>query len=629
MRRSGPKPHLYMDAPSLLDTRQMRGRESQRDGTRSPVASILFPLTAIAFAAAIFIIDTFTPLGIAVAALYVVVVLMAGRFLERRGVLLVASACITLTVLAYVIQHGSTYGPSLVRCVVSLVAIAITTFLALKSHAATQTLREQADLLETTHDAIIVRDVNDVITFWNSGAERLYDWPREEAIGRVSHELLGTVFPASREDLQSTLLHADRLEVELTHTKRDGTKVVVASRWSVQRDRAGRLTGTLETNNDITQRKQAEDALRRSEAYLAEAQILSRTGSFAWDVATGKIAWSDEAYRIFEHDRGNEPTIEFVLARTHPEDRASLRQFLEALSPEQKAWSVEHRLQLPSGTIKHLQVVAHATSDAPGRFEYVGALMDVSDTKRAEEALHQAQTELAHVTRVTTLGELTASIAHEVNQPLAAIVTNGEACLRWLAVTPPDIAEARGAIGRIIRDGNRASEVIRRLRDLTRKTESQMAPLDVDDVISDVVALVQRELLTNRVGLRLDLATSTSPIFGDRVQLQQVIINLVMNGIEAMASVTERPRELCIRSRPHDADEILVAVQDCGVGIDPEQMDRIFNPFFTTKRDGMGMGLSICRSIIEAHGGELWVLPNERSGATFQFTVPMHKEEAS
>jgi C4-dicarboxylate-specific signal transduction histidine kinase len=252
--------------------------------------------------------------------------------------------------------------------------------------------------------------------------------------------------------------------------------------------------------------------------------------------------------------------------------------------------------------------------------------MDVTESKHAQEALQQAQAELAHVTRVTTLGELTASIAHEVNQPLAAIVTSGEACLRWLAVTPPDIAEARGAIERIIRDGNRASEVIRRLRDLMRKTEPQMAPLDINDVISDVVALVQRELLTNGVGLRLDLAALPFPIFGDRVQLQQVIINLVMNGIEAMSPVTERPRELWIRSYPHDENQILVAVQDSGVGINPEQIDRMFNPFFTTKQDGMSMGLSICRSIIEAHGGELWALANVRSGATFQFTVPIHQE---
>lgn len=590
---------------------------------------VVLPATAIAFAAAIFIVDTFTPLGIAVAALYVVVVLMAGRFLARRGVLIVAFTCMALTVLAYLIQHGTTYGPSLIRCIVSLVAIVITTFLALKSQAAAAMLREQANLLETTHDAIIVRDLNDVITYWNRGAERLYEWSSGEAIGRVLHELLHTEFPAALSDLKSALANADRLEVELVHTKKDGSKVVVASRWSVRRDGTGRPIGTLETDNDITKRKEAEDALRRSEAYLAEAQILSQTGSFAWDVTTGKVAWSDEAYRIFEYDRRKDPSIEVVLERTHPEDRASLSQFLGALSPEQKAWSVEHRLLLPSGAVKHIHVVAHATSDAADRFEYVGALMDVTEAKHAQEALQQTQAELAHVTRVTTLGELTASIAHEVNQPLAAIVTNGDASLRWLDASPPNVAEARAAIERMIRDGNRASEVVRRLRDLTRKTAPQMAPLDINDVISDVVTLVQRELIANRVHLQLDLASSPALIVGDKVQLQQVLINLVMNGIEAMAAVPADSRELGIRSRTDGANQVLVAVRDSGIGIRPEQMDRLFDAFFTTKQDGMGMGLSICRSIIEAHGGTLCALPNEGAGATLQLTLPVRQEASS
>jgi len=605
-----------------FEWRQIPPRRQQGDNRSSWIA--LLPVTAIAFAAAIFVVDTFTPLGIAVAALYAVVVLMAGRFLERRGVLVVAFACMALTVLAYLIQHGTTYGPSLVRCIVSLIAIAITTFLALKSQAAAAMLREQANLLETTHDAIIVRDLNEVITFWNRGAERLYEWSSEEAIGKVSHELLRTEFPAALDDLKSALANADRLEVELVHTRRDGSKVVVASRWSVRRDGAGRPIGTLETNNDITKRKEAEDALRRSEAYLAEAQMLSQTGSFAWDVATGKVAWSDETYRIFEYNPTREPSIEVVLERTHPEDRAQLSQFLGALSPEQKAWSVEHRLLLPSGAVKHIRVVAHA-SDGADRFEYVGAVMDVTENKRAQEALQQAQAELAHVTRVTTLGELTASIAHEVNQPLAAIVTNGDASLRWLDADPPNLAEARAAIERMIRDGNRASEVIRRLRDMTRKTGPQMAPIDINDVIGDVVAFVQRELMTNRVRLHLDLAASPALIVGDKVQLQQVIINLVMNGIEAMAPVPVGARELTIRSRADGSEQVLVAVQDSGIGIPPEQRDRLFDAFFTTKRDGMGMGLSICRSIVEAHGGTLCALPNEGAGATFQFTLPIRQ----
>jgi PAS domain S-box-containing protein len=596
---------------------------------REFAASLAFPVIAIAFAIAIFIVDTFTPLGIAVAVLYSVIVLMAGRFVERRGLVLISSACIAITALSFVLQHGISYGPSLVRCLVSILAIAITTFLALKSQASAMTLREQASLLDLTHDSVFVRDMTDVITYWNRGAEQLYGWPRDEAIGKVSHELLRTVFPAALEELQATLLHADRLEVELIHTKRDGTEVVVASRWSVQRDAAGRPIATLETNNDVTERRHAEDALRRSEAYLADAQRLSQTGSFGWDVPSGKIQWSDEAYRIFEHDPAVEPTLDLVLQRTHPDDRAALRPVLERVARERQNWELEHRIMMADGSVKHIHVVAHATSDSPNRLEYVGALMDITEAKLAQDALQRAQAELAHVTRVTTLGELTASIAHEVNQPLAAVVTNGEACLRWLSNTPPDLAEARGAVARMIRDGNRASEVIRRLRALTRKTDPQKAPVDINDVISDVIALVQHEVLSHRVRLRLDLDAAPTPVFGDRVQLQQVIINLMMNGIEAMVDVTGRPRELLIRSRRHEADLVLVAVQDSGIGIDPDHLDHLFNAFFTTKQDGMGMGLSICRSIVEAHGGEMWVSPNDGPGATFHFTIQTHEKAAT
>ena len=279
---------------------------------------------------------------------------------------------------------------------------------------------------------------------------------------------------------------------------------------------------------------------------------------------------------------------------------------------------------MPDGTVKHIYVRGSCRQAMPpDRLEYVGALMDVTDTKRAQEALHQAQSELAHVTRVTTLGELTASIAHEVNQPLAAIVTSGEATSDgWPGIHPTSPRRAR-RLGRIIRDANRASEVVKRLRALAKKTDPQMAPLDINDVINDVVALVQREVMSHRVWLRLDLGADLPPAFGDRVQLQQVVINLVMNGIEAMAPVTDRPRELLISSRPHANERMLVAVRDSGIGIDAETQDRLFTAFFTTKRDGMGMGLSICRSIIETHGGELWATTNDGPGATFQFTVPI------
>jgi C4-dicarboxylate-specific signal transduction histidine kinase len=237
--------------------------------------------------------------------------------------------------------------------------------------------------------------------------------------------------------------------------------------------------------------------------------------------------------------------------------------------------------------------------------------------------------ELARATRVTTLGELTASIAHEVNQPLAAVVNAAAACRRWLDGGTPNLEEARCAVDWIVNEGNRASEVIRRVRALANKTDIEKVPLDINDVIKEVIALVQREMDSHRVSLRMELAPVLAMILGDRVQLQQVIINLVMNGIEAMQSITDRPRELVIRSHQDETHRVLVTVTDSGVGISVENADRLFNAFFTTKSSGMGMGLSICRSIIEAHGGRLWATANVPHGATFQFALPVNAHAVS
>jgi PAS domain S-box-containing protein len=262
------------------------------------------------------------------------------------------------------------------------------------------------------------------------------------------------------------------------------------------------------------------------------------------------------------------------------------------------------------------------------RDEGVAFVLDLTERKHVEGALRDAQANLAHVVRVTTLGELTASIAHEVNQPLAAVVANAEACLRWLDRGTPDLTAARRSVECIIDDGNRASGVIRRVRALANKTNIERAPLDVNDVVRETIPLVQRELISHQVLLRMELALALPMILGDRVQLQQVIINLVMNGIEAMQSVTDRPRELAIRSRQDETRQVLVTVRDCGVGISAENADRLFNAFFTTKSAGMGMGLSICRSIIESHGGRLWATANIPNGATFQFTLPVNADTA-
>jgi PAS domain S-box-containing protein len=269
-------------------------------------------------------------------------------------------------------------------------------------------------------------------------------------------------------------------------------------------------------------------------------------------------------------------------------------------------------------------VLVGATTFGDGQDEGVAFVLDLTERKHAEEVLRDTQTNLAHVMRITTLGELAASISHEVNQPLAAVVNAAAACLRWLDRSPPNLDEARHAVDWIIKEGNRASEVIQRVRALANKTDIEKVSLDVNDVVREVLVLVRRELISHQVSLRTEFAPALPMILGDRVQLQQVIINLVMNGIEAMHSVTDRPRELVIRSRRDDTHRVLVSVMDCGVGISAENADQLFNAFFTTKSSGMGMGLSICRSIMEGHGGRLWATANVPHGATFQFTMPVN-----
>jgi PAS domain S-box-containing protein len=371
----------------------------------------------------------------------------------------------------------------------------------------------------------------------------------------------------------------------------------------------------------VRHRKEAATQVASKEAYLAEAQRLSHTGSFGWNPSSGFI-WSDETFQIFGFDRGTSPTIETVIDRTHPEDVERVRQFIEGEPRDGKDYDLEHRLLMPDGSVKYLHVVAHPLRAEAGERAFVGAVMDVTAAKRAEEAVQEAQAALAHVTRMATLGELTAWITHEVNQPLTGIVTNGAACLRWLDKAPPALDEARRSVEDMISDARRASEVIHRIRALSKKTDAEKVPLDINDVIREGSRLVQREAITHGASLRLELAPELPSILGDRVQLQQVIINLVINAIQAMASVTDRPRTLLIRSQQSEDGRVLVAVRDSGTGIEAKSVNKLFKAFFTTKPSGMGMGLSICRTIIEAHSGQVSAANNSGPGATFQLILP-------
>jgi NO-binding membrane sensor protein with MHYT domain/signal transduction histidine kinase len=364
-----------------------------------------------------------------------------------------------------------------------------------------------------------------------------------------------------------------------------------------------------------------EQKLHQSEAYLSEAQRLSHTGSFGWRVSTGEILWSEETFRIFQYDRTTKPTVELILQRTHPEDAALVKQTIERALQDGKDFDYEYRLVMPDGSIKYVHVVAHALSDESGSIDFVGAVMDVTERKRAEEALHQAQADLAHVNRVTTMGELTASLAHEINQPIAAAVTNANTCLRWLTRDQPDLEEARAAAMRIVKDGTRAGEITSRIRLLFKKGTPERELVDVNGVIREMIVLLRGEAMRYNISFRTELAEDLPQFMGDRVQLQQVMMNLIINSIDAMKDVDGR-REVDIESQRAENEHILVSVSDTGVGLPPRQADQIFNAFFTTKPQGTGMGLSISRTIVESHGGRLWAADNSPRGASFRLSLP-------
>jgi PAS domain S-box-containing protein len=647
---------------------------------------------------------------------------------------------------------------------------------------------EQAQLLNLTHDSVLIRDMNDVITYWNRGAEDLYGWKSEQAVGRIAHQLLQTVFPAPLEQITATLLRDGRWEGELLHIKSDGTKVSVASRWSLQHDETGRPLRTLETNDDLTVRKRAESALRRTQdTYLAEAQQLSQTGSFGWNLSSGQIFWSEETFRIFGYDPLSVPTIERVLQRVHPDDLAVTRQVIDRAARDRQDFDFEHRLLMPDGSVKHLRVVAHPVKDEPGDLQFMGAIMDVTARKSAEEAmrdseqryrhlfhhmpiamfqldareltklfrelraqgvtdlnaylgrnpdflhramdalvvnevndrsvqmfgardaselagsltrywrvspeafqrgletrfrgerifqeetkvatvdgrvidvlctsarlgradeleislvsfiditeraraqaaLQQLQANFAHASRISMLGELTALVAHEVNQPLAAVVTNGEAALRWLNRSEPELAEARESIRSIVDDGQRAGDNPARSPAMAGGRGPQQATLSLHDIIEESMMFLRHEFQSKEVAVSLDLAPALPPVLGDRIQLQQVVVNLGINAVQAMAHTATGRRQLTIRTMLAGQNTLRCTLEDSGPGIKSDHLTQLFERFFTTNDGGMGMGLPISRSIIEAHGGQIRA-DNESAfgGARFSFTLPAAADPA-
>ena len=410
-----------------------------------------------------------------------------------------------------------------------------------------------------------------------------------------------------REVREEALKHPRPFQYELRAMGKDGKYRWFSVRHNPLLDDQGRIERWYAIAFDIEDRKHSEEALRRSEALLAETQTLSSIGSFFWRVRPDEITWSEETYRIFQLDQGVPVTLELIASRVHPDDLPLLFEMIDRVRNEASDFEYEHRLLLPDHSVKHLHLVAHGRRDRDGQLEYIGAVQDVTESKVAEEALTRTRSELAHMARVTTLSALTASIAHEVNQPIAAIITSADAGLRWLTRDQPDLQRACEAITRIQEDGTRAGQIISHLKAFYRKDVSpERAPVSANDVVREMLLLLRSEADRHSVVMRTQLPADLPLVRADRVQLQQVLMNLMLNGMEAMG---ERGGELTISTR-REPGAVLVSVSDTGPGIAPERVEKIFSAFYTTKAGGTGMGLAISRTIIESHGGRLWATGN-------------------
>jgi len=502
-----------------------------------------------------------------------------------------------------------------------------------------QTLFE--NFFEFSPDAIVATDGNGRITRVNSAVEKVFGYARTELEGLPVETLMPERFRPAHPDHRARYTARPSVRpmgtgLELYGRRKDGDEFPV----EIMLSPVGTADGPIFISvvRDVSEKKRAEQALRQSEQQLRDREeqagrdLRQIIDAIPQQVFVFGADWSP----LFANRRELEYTgltpqeaqsKDAIAKIFHPEDLKKLEVLREHSLSASASFEMEARIRGKDGQYRWFLIRDNPVRDDQGRvLRWYGTRTDIEDRKRSEEALRQAQADLAHVTRITTMGELASSIAHEVNQPISGVVLNANTCLRWLDGDSPNLNEAREAARRIVRDGKRASEMINAIRALVRKTVTAKGRLDMNETVREVLDLAQNEVLKNHVTLRTEFADNLSPVLGDRVQLQQVVLNLIMNGVEAMSTVGERRRELIIRTQDDEADQVRVTVQDTGIGLDPQSMERIFDAFYTTKSGGMGMGLSISRSIVDNHGGRLWAVPNDGPGTAFHFTVPKYHQ---
>jgi PAS domain S-box-containing protein len=611
-------------------------------------------------AVAVFLVDVLTPLEGAVAVLYVVAILLAAKTSRRGDIVVAAVSCIVLTIAAYLLSHDlNSAGSPALRALVSLAAIAITTLLALQNQGATKRLAAQARLLNLSHDMIFVRDRRGVITFWNRAAEETYGWPAEDAVGRVADELLQTVYPDKRDAIEAVLIDTGRWEGRVEQRAKAGAMLAVDARWALQHDHLGKPIGVLETHTDVTDSVAAHAALVQSERRYRRMFDASRIGVVEEDwtgirtalrlLNAGKTGLNDYLARnpdFVRHARTLAKVTDVNPALQKMVDAGSSSIFIDSvdklLGESDRTFLgalvafaegepfYEGETELVSLDGRRVPVLFTITfpTKADGDRNVLAFVVDITERRQAQDALLAAQAELAHAARVATLGELTASIAHEVNQPLAAIVTSGEAGLRWLRRDVPNLEEVATAIGRVVAEGRRASEIVTRIRAFLKKTTAQDDILQIAEIVEEAALLVDRELSKENITLTIETEPDLPLLRGDRIQLQQVLVNLMVNAGQAM-SEQSGPRTVTVCAGRAESGSLAITVKDTGPGIAPEDFPRLFDPFFTTKHGGMGMGLAICRTTVEAHGGRLSVESAPGSGATFRLKLPVIQEHTT